>query len=253
MIQQKRKAFTLIELLVVISIIALLLSILMPALSRAKEHAKRIVCASSLKQVHLAMTMYVGENRELMPENPWGGEYNMYIPNINSATGKPIGWTGLGKLYSNDYMENPEVFYCPSEKIIKYNVDNLKDPLNLPDDTRSVFPSSGDPDYRILSSYQYRYSYWSHGPMDDGEVPPDSRAGEYKNTQDKIKFSAFSRAGIAGDRTGLNLTLLPLHFDARNYVFGDGHVDSIKDIPKTPINFEGYLWRLHIDTAKVRQ
>jgi prepilin-type N-terminal cleavage/methylation domain-containing protein/prepilin-type processing-associated H-X9-DG protein len=57
-----RKGFTLIELLVVIAIIALLLAILMPALQRAREQGKRIVCLSNLRQLTLAWIMYADEN-----------------------------------------------------------------------------------------------------------------------------------------------------------------------------------------------
>ncbi len=59
---KKKKAFTLVELLVVISIIALLMSILMPSLQRAKTMAKRIVCQSNLKQWGLVWAMYVEDN-----------------------------------------------------------------------------------------------------------------------------------------------------------------------------------------------
>ena len=57
--------FTLIELLVVISIIAMLLSILLPSLSRAKESARRSVCSSNLRQLTLAWTAYAMENDEM--------------------------------------------------------------------------------------------------------------------------------------------------------------------------------------------
>jgi len=64
---KKRKAFTLIELLVVVAIIALLISILLPSLSRARELSKRLVCAANLKGLGTSFKIYANDNEESWP------------------------------------------------------------------------------------------------------------------------------------------------------------------------------------------
>ena len=82
------KKFTLIELLVVIVIIAILLSLLMPSLSKAKEMARRTTCASNLKQLGTGMALYHKDNKLRFP--PMGTTANQY------------GWYGKsGTLYGS--------------------------------------------------------------------------------------------------------------------------------------------------------
>ncbi len=123
-----RRGFTLIELLVVISIIALLLAILVPALNEVKKQAQRIVCSASFKQISLGMFMYVDSNNNMLPHsviakdtvnlNPPGGEWypglwfwQQLIADYVNVKRKDRGW--------GEYSSGYEIFYCPSMKKTK--------------------------------------------------------------------------------------------------------------------------------------
>jgi prepilin-type N-terminal cleavage/methylation domain-containing protein len=105
--QKKKRAFTLIELLVVIAIIALLISILLPSLSRARELSKRLVCGSQTKGVGTSCKIYANDNGEKWPVPP----YDITLPNQQSSvdyfagasgTTVPVGYRRDQRSYSRN-------------------------------------------------------------------------------------------------------------------------------------------------------
>ncbi len=114
------RAFTLVELLVVIGIIALLISILLPALNKARFSANVAVCASNHHQIYTAMAMYANDNRNYLPgtnvqNNVKGADYvngwGRYPWEAVPVTAPR--WYGVGVLIGGQYLPNSRVVECP--------------------------------------------------------------------------------------------------------------------------------------------
>jgi prepilin-type processing-associated H-X9-DG protein len=179
----------LIELLVVIAIIAILASILLPALGRAKEKALTIRCVNQLKQLGTAMEMYGDEDAELLPtahgDVPWGST-------------NPVPWMEL----LAGYYGTTNVLRCPAMSLC-YN----KSPYNYFMGARAIYVENAQQGSLKLSSIklpsQYVLSGDSNYPFDTTDADPDNYS------QDTL-FDLPS----------------PVHNHKLNVLFGDFHVKT---------------------------
>lgn len=187
---QGARGFTLVELLVVTSVIALLIALLLPALSRARESARVIQCASNLRQVSLATSGYLADCKDTFPRGTNSGIhihgnfnrnkdffnlYQNYLSGINqydgaSALGGPDGDTRF-----NDGLrfKTAAVFICPSN--IRYNSDatpTSKGPYNFFNHSYALWPSSANGFAMTVSRLERgaRFSNNTGSPMADKNI-----------------------------------------------------------------------------------
>ena len=114
---KKQGAFTLIELLVVIAVIALLMGILMPSLSMAKQQAKRVVCVAHMKGLGVSLRMYVDDNDGRTHRSPnnglWDNAWEQTAAVTPYAPDNNYAYWGIAYY---PYAKNKKIFHCPSHK-----------------------------------------------------------------------------------------------------------------------------------------
>jgi len=152
---RRRRGFSLIELIVVLAVTAVLASILFPAFRGVRESAQRLACASNMRQIGLAMTMYSDHNERYLPNTPYGtfvgntqsgprdlvnaslGEHRLFFGNLPPES----AWTGLAWLLPTTlggaYLDSPSVLYSPSYRG-SHTFERYQQQFRTPDGSRIV-------------------------------------------------------------------------------------------------------------------
>ncbi len=115
-----RRGFSLIDLLVSITVMALLIGLLLPSVSRVRESSRRVVCASNLKQDGLAVAMFADDHDGVIPTSVFGGRPNFEqrpdeMMLLHLGEDDALAWEGMGWLVEGGYTA-PQTLYCPSHK-----------------------------------------------------------------------------------------------------------------------------------------
>lgn len=121
------RGFTLVELLVVIGIIALLISILLPSLNKARDSAMQLKCLSNLRQLGTTMRLYGLDNGDACPIGYIDQKQFNYVVNFNNGL-RPPSRTQMGVMVEGGYVESGEAFYCPSEPHEMFRYDTHVNP-----------------------------------------------------------------------------------------------------------------------------
>jgi prepilin-type N-terminal cleavage/methylation domain-containing protein len=221
---RRRRGFTLVELLVVIGIIALLISILLPALNKAREASQRTVCLSNLRQLGTAMQLYATEFHDYIPIGYMSEKQFSYVVNWNNSNGTRV--TQMGFLVVAHTISDGKAFYCPSET----------DPMFMYDTPVNVWPFDKNPPDPHLSSPGLGHTRFAYNARPSAEWFPLPNRQVFPNPMSKK--SQLKNKALLADILISKGDVLRRHKKGINVLYGNwsGQWVPLSDFNKSPWN-----------------
>jgi prepilin-type N-terminal cleavage/methylation domain-containing protein len=249
MILMRRRGFTLVELLVVIGIIALLISMLLPALTKARDSALRVACASNMRQILTGYMIYAQQNNGWLPQhntltiNAWNwtrtgmyqnyGNYNATKPPYYLLPSAVKGAGSKGPISHNRLVAmkyvTADTLFCPA---LVGDPDN-ENAQDLDTHDNRAYPYQGNKTITIDPFWGMKFN--ANSPYlrrmfreEGGDFDPNT--GGYTNTGEPMKLAKVKNRTLIGEMMGTS-GLAKMHKTGMNAGRGDGSVRYVVDTP----------------------